>query len=415
MKARIVLISCLLCGLSGLVSAQTTYYSGDTNKKLRASVWINPDGGIIFKTKDDFFVSSLRGYFQLAPVFFTGDTKDTVNNIQNFYSGFTIPEARLEWSGSVDHDWHYRFSYDFSEKKIKDANMSYTGVKNLLLMGGQYKPAYSAIGNIAMRAYRVFLDDSLPVIAFVPSFLLGAQAEYFWSQWSLAGGIVTPPSVDQYNGVPLAGASDPVGATTRIGFGYSHDPRRSVYFDVGNYFTQTIDRNSTEFRAIPELTGRTNAYLVDTDQINGVDFYTVPDAEFAAVYGSFFTSGGYYLDAVHQETGGNYVFDGYTVEVGYFLTGEYRELNIKLGEFGTISPVQHAYGALQIGARYSYVNLSSGDVAGGREGDESLVFNWYPKNRFRLGLEYVHAAATPSDNGLDRQMNIFAMIGQVLL
>lgn len=380
-----------------------------------ASVWLDPQGGLVFKTSNDLFTSRLSGYIQIAPIYFSGNTADTVNNIQNLNSGVTIPEARIEWSGSIYHEWQYEFSYDFVDKVIKYADVSYVGVKGLKVMGGQFKPVYSSIGNIESRTYRIFLENSLPVEAFIPTYLMGVQARYDISQWQVAAGIVVPPMQSSENGLALGTSSDPVGMTSRVGFDYRRSANHVLFTSVGNYLTQSVNRNVAEFRSLPEAAGRYNAYLVDTGVISGVSGYDIPAIEFADVEGPFFADGGYYLADVYQKAGPNLVFDGYTMELGYFFTGEYRQFSSANGEFGPISPVRHSDGAWQMGLRYSYLDLTSHNIAGGKEADESVVLNWYPRNRIRMGVEYIYAAATPSDNGLNRRANIMMAIGQVNL
>lgn len=389
--------------------------AADTLKPSPATVSLDPYGGILFKSTDGQYTANLGGYFQVAGIDFFGDKRDTVNNVQNFNSAATIPDSRLDLSGTVTKDWEYEFSYDFSFTSIADAYLRYDGFHNTEITGGQFKPDFASVGNMTTRSDRVFLYDPLPDNAFVPPFVLGLQAEYDWTQWGVAVALALPPSgnYDQ-DGLAIGDAADPIGTTARVSFNYKRDESHLLYLDLGNYLTQTPQRNYAQFRAIPEMRGRQANYLVDTGTIHssGVD---VPAGEFAAIIGPFFADGGYYAAAANQEGGPNLFFDGYDIEAGYFFTGEHRNFDTKQGEFGIISPVRHSYGAWQIAGRYSYLDLTSKNIVGGRETNESVILNWYPKNRFKIGLEYLHAYANPSSNGLNRGMNVASLIGQVQL
>lgn len=90
----------------------------------------------------------------------------------------------------------------------------------------------------------------------------------------------------------------------------------------------------------------------------------------------------------------NPVFSGFHVSGSWTLTGEMRPYNRRNGTFGPV-PVaksinQGGYGALELSARYSSLNLSDGLIDGGKINVISLGLNWYLTPMFTFNLNYRH-------------------------
>jgi len=69
--------------------------------------------------------------------------------------------------------------------------------------------------------------------------------------------------------------------------------------------------------------------------------------------------------------------------VGWFLTGEHRAYNKSLGAFSGFAPTHpvrirnRTWGALELGVRYSYIDLTDGPIEGGRMSILMPGVNWY--------------------------------------
>jgi phosphate-selective porin OprO/OprP len=104
-------------------------------------------------------------------------------------------------------------------------------------------------------------------------------------------------------------------------------------------------------------------------------------------------------------------FDGGYIQASYTVTGEHRKYNPGCGCYTGISPAhpfdithlgEGAWGALELGARYSIVDLndaytggaasaaSSTSIAGGKQQVFTLGANWYVNNNIRFMLNYLH-------------------------
>ncbi len=92
------------------------------------------------------------------------------------------------------------------------------------------------------------------------------------------------------------------------------------------------------------------------------------------------------------------------VEASYFLTGESRAYNHRLGTFGRVVPIENAFrvrdghgnvvtgkGAWQLAYRYGYIDLVDADVNGNRASVHSMGVNWYLTPYSRLLVHYTRS------------------------
>jgi phosphate-selective porin OprO/OprP len=118
----------------------------------------------------------------------------------------------------------------------------------------------------------------------------------------------------------------------------------------------------------------------------------------------------------------DYAFSGGYVQLSYILTGESRGYDKRLGTisrdyFGGKGPFNNAWltwgedrrlngnwGAWELAARYSYLNLNDGigtnRIQGGIMNGFSVGLNWYLNSAFRLQLEYVYDQRSDVPNSL---------------
>jgi phosphate-selective porin OprO/OprP len=89
-------------------------------------------------------------------------------------------------------------------------------------------------------------------------------------------------------------------------------------------------------------------------------------------------------------------FWGGYAQVSYFLTGERRIYGRTAGAFGRVIPKKPfrpsagQWGAFQLAARVSTLDLNDRDVRGGQELNFTLGLNWYLLANLRLSGNYVH-------------------------
>jgi phosphate-selective porin OprO/OprP len=137
--------------------------------------------------------------------------------------------------------------------------------------------------------------------------------------------------------------------------------------------------------------------------------------ELAVVRGPFTLQSEYYaswMQAAATPAGrGTAFFQSAYVEVLYFLTGEHREYDRERAIFTRVTPLRpmtwrrgcgvSGWGAWQVAARYSYLDLNSRGVEGGVAHDMTLGLNWFLNPNAKVQWNYIlthrNAAGTVGD------------------
>jgi phosphate-selective porin OprO/OprP len=170
-----------------------------------------------------------------------------------------------------------------------------------------------------------------------------------------------------------------------LGLSYSHGVRNDKDID---------DR--VEFRARPE-SRITDERLVDTGFFFTDDVDSI-NPELAIVLGPFSLQGEYFHTFTDADGKDDPEFWGFYVQGSYFLTGEHRNYNASRGVFSRVTPrhefrpLRGGWGAWELGARFSYIDLNDEGIKGGRERNFTAGLNWYLTRNFRLMFNYVRAS-----------------------
>jgi phosphate-selective porin OprO/OprP len=212
---------------------------------------------------------------------------------------------------------------------------------------------------------------------------------------------------------------------------------------IGRNLNSESNALRTNFLGTPDLScGPINnpatAPLVAARCVSAVTSY---GAELAASYGPVSFQGEYFgshyarnggalavarratSNAGANASGGTSLdFNGFYVSGMWYLTGESRAEAYKVGQlngaaFGQIkilNPLNKGgWGAWELAARYSQINLNDGGIQGGRQEDITVGLNWYPVKGVRFMVNWtnvVHLSAPydrPYLNGTNP--NIFLM------
>lgn len=256
--------------------------------------------------------------------------------------------------------------------------------------------------------------------------------------------------------VTLAGSATWIGKSDVQSFGFgAHDGKYAAgvratglpfYVDEGlalvhvgaGYFHQTLVDHRFSIASRPLLRagagGTQTPNLIFTGTFftpNGVD---IANVESALVYGPFSLSGEYAVthvndvfeqaEPVFAGPRGDVTYQAAYVEGGLFITpGDRRRYDKKTGTWTRTVPTENAYvvdhdcgrifthGAVQLVARYTYLDLVSGDpiltpggggARAGRQHDGTFGINWYINSQTWFLVNYVAThidSATPGADG----------------
>jgi len=189
------------------------------------------------------------------------------------------------------------------------------------------------------------------------------------------------------------------------------------------------------YRARPE-SHVTAARFIDTGAagITNANNAVIYQPELALVFGSFHMQGEYQWLNVERGNGSPTLnFHGWYAQAGWFLTGEVRRYLIRdtpdSATFGRVRPRNNlgdgGFGAFEIAARYSGLDLSDRDVRGGTERNITLGLNWYVNPYMRFMFNYIRVnndnealgnvanLIPPNANGSNDDPRVYQLRGQV--
>jgi phosphate-selective porin OprO/OprP len=311
-------------------------------------------------------------------------------------NGVEFRRARLFFEGTVYERLFFKAQYDFAggDANFKDV---YVGLKGLGPVGkvqiGQFKEPFF-LDEQTSSNYITFMERGLNS-AFFPDRNVGVMATNSAAEkrfvWQLGVFRDTDDFGDAFSSF---NKTDWDTALRLSGLPlWSDDGSRFVHLGAG--YVHRFRGDTERYRQRPEahLADR----FVDTGTLNarGADLF---NGELAWVHGPLSFQGEYTHALVNRNEGGSNVdFWGAYAQVSYFLTGEHRVYEPGNGRFGrvkpnaSLNPAKGDWGAWEIAARYSYLDLDDSNVRGGKLWDASAGINWYLFPNARIMLNYVHA------------------------
>jgi phosphate-selective porin OprO/OprP len=128
--------------------------------------------------------------------------------------------------------------------------------------------------------------------------------------------------------------------------------------------------------------------------------------EAAFVTGPMTFKGEYAQQHIDVRGGDGATFDAWSVEAGYWLTGEGTPYNKEAGAFGRTAPKQNygdgeGTGAWQLALRFDTMDLDDESVVGEEVDSWTLGVNWWLNPNTRIALNYVRADYDNLDEDVD--------------
>lgn len=303
--------------------------------------------------------------------------------------GTELRRARLGFEGDI-YDWSYKFEADFAggDASIKDAYVGYgnslTDTTKWDVKLGQSHIAFG-YNTKASSKYMSFIDRPFYADSTIsPARQSGAvvqinDKDYRW----LLSSSFTSGEIEE-------GETDVNDADTFAVRGsfvpFMQDEKHLFQIGAG-YLNQGNGDDTFRYRqrAVSHITSERP---IDTSVANfdGAQAFTV-DA--LGIYGPFHALAEYVDFTAESNSNSDQDFTGYSVEAGYFLTGESYKWS--KGFNSGVSP-KSEYGAWQLVARFENVEtegLVGGSVQTADEADKYTIgLNYIPRKNIRLMLNY---------------------------
>jgi phosphate-selective porin OprO/OprP len=354
--------------------------------------WLN-DWPTKLKT-DAGYEFGIKGLYQFDSANFSGDTTNPLTGKPLLADATAWRRKEFTILGKTPFGVDFNFSYDYAifagvQKRWLDNFVRYTHQDFGAFRLGQFK---TPVGweEAESSSATTFLERSLPVQAATEDRRIGIDWTYTGvPKWILILGY--------YSGGDLNGDNDGHGPAGHVVFNPILDKNEVVHLGLAvsreSRDTTTDGRNvttlpSARFRTRPE-SNLTGTRLIDTGALSKADNIDRFGLEGAWIHGPLLVQGEYlHFNADFTDTKPSYGAGGYYVSAAWMLTGESRDY--KNGYVVNVKP-SHAYGAFEIAARYSQVDLNDRPVLGGKQHDWTLGANWYLGSHLKFQANYVRA------------------------
>jgi phosphate-selective porin OprO and OprP len=378
-----------------LESDQTGEGEAPAGEPIFGEYW---DDGLRAVSRDGKFDVRIGGRIHIDGAFFRSDSEiksaaAAIPGNDPFESGWEVRHPRIYLKGRIYNDFIYKLDYTFSDETVGDAYLGAAGVPFLgtVIVG----KAARAFGNDPGPSsnYTLFMEYANTIIFGAGKQVgLAAGAPLFDRRVSWAA------QVFQFVDGKGLRTEDNYNLNARLtGLPWYRDGGGEM-LHLGTSYSYRSSKDDYRLRAQPE--NHLAPYLVDTGDI-AIERANLFVLEGAWVTGPFSLESEWYSSLVEREDGlSSLFFSGFYVQSSLFLTGETRgtQYVTSYGEFD--SPVEPdrdfslrggGWGAWQLTARYSYLDLNDREIRGGILGDLTLGLNWQLNPNLRWMLNYIHA------------------------
>jgi phosphate-selective porin OprO/OprP len=322
--------------------------------------------------------------------------------------GSEVRRAFLGFEGKIPGGFGYRAEIDVaaSAVEITDLYLTYNPSKEVTLTVGQHKPFWG-LEELTSDLFPSFTERAAINNAFGYERRLGASAAYAHGPILLQAGVFSDNVADLNNDENNAWSADGrVVFMPKLAGGQLH-LGGSAHFRQLNNGADNVRYRVRPFIHTPDIR------FIDTGAITarGETGYGL---EAAFIKGPFHAAGEAHWQQVDRIDGTDPTFFGYYVEAGMFLTkGDTR--GYRGGVFDRTRPAnpvgKGGIGAIQLNARYDYLDLIDAGWIGGTQKGYELSISWTPTDYTRFIANYGRLnysdAALPAEDG-DRSYGVDA-------
>jgi phosphate-selective porin OprO and OprP len=308
--------------------------------------------------------------------------------------------ARLYTSGEINQGVpvYYILQMEFAGGDVRFAD-AYLGVKDIPFVGlfqvGQMYEPFS-LEQLTSDNYVTFLERAAPIEAFSPARNVGGMIlnDLFDERVTYSLGVFANDESDDADAVPFESNTRVTGRLTGLPwYDEASEGRHYLHLGVGGSVVNP-EEDIVRFRTRPEA--HLAPRYVDTGSFPA-DMAYLANVEALFTYGPLSLQGEYFNTWVDSGATGDPNFQGFYLFASYFLTGDYRPYRKSNGTVDRVHPKKNltfdgtGFGAWELLARVSQVDLNDGAVNGGRLTDYTLGLGWYLNPNTRMLFNYIYA------------------------
>ena len=347
--------------------------------------------------------AKVRGRLMLDWATVEGD--NAVGNTHEYVeNAIEARRARLGVEGKMPMNTAYKFevSYDPAGESIEveDAYVQWKTAAGKLT-AGQHKIPVSLEEQTSSR-HTTFMERAAFTDAFGYKRAVGLSINPNGDNWSVKAGVfgenLTEEETNEGYTLAARGTFAPINEDDRV----IHLGASVAHHD--------IEESSGEFRARQRPQVHQETRYINTWDI-AADSVLNYGVEAAAVFGPFSAQAEYARVELDTPAGTDPEFDGYYVDLSWFLTGESRQYKGSKGAFDRVTPNamvgDGGWGAWQVALRYDVVDLSDVDPNGilpGQGGEQESIIagvNWHLNKYVKLMANYAHTEIEDSGENFD--------------
>ena len=369
-------------------------------KPSNAPVLTMPGNRPTFCTADGANCIGITGrlHFDVGGYSYQPNTALTVP--QAMRNGVNARRARIGLLGTFANYWDFGLVLDGGGSQdgtatLNNAFIGYKGIKGMVIEGGYMDVPYT-LDEATSSNNITFMERATPQVLATDIAAGDNRAAFgvraFDKRW-WAGAYLTGPTTGYDHTTRV-----PVGTTARVAF-LPIDSDAATLLIGGDllYLWDTgglPNTNQLRLRDRPEVRIDPTR-IIDTGVLNGVDNARVLSAELGGRFGDLYFQGEYFHYHINRTGFSDLNFTGGYAQASYVLTGEKRRYSTSSGAFGGINPKNPfqpggGWGAWEVAARYSYVDLNNDLVFGGTQRNLTFGLNWYVNSNMRFMLNWIH-------------------------
>lgn len=313
--------------------------------------------------------------------------------------------ARVEMKGRYD-DWQFRADYDVGiVEGWRNVYVRYRGWKRKRLTVGNQVTPFS-LDDLVSSNDLTMMERSL-ASALSPGMLTGASLRTWGDNWSATAGVFG----DELSDLDRRTAE----GTSVIGrFTYApvRKKRRVLHIGLAHEYRSIDSGGDVRIRTRPE-SRLTDERLISTDRLTGVDSLQTTGIELMGIVNNLRLQSEYVRMSV--DGGLNDAnFNGGYLQASWLITGERYRYSRSRGVPTAVRP-RNEWGALELSARYSTLDLSDGEVSGGEQSQITAAASLHVNEHLKFSLNYSLYDAAPNRDGIDEDGSILMLRFQATL
>ncbi len=309
-----------------------------------------------------------------------------ISSAQSLGYGTEFRRAYIGFDGTIPGGFGYRVEADLagSGVELTDLYLTYKASPKFTVTAGQHKP-FQSMEDMTSDLFTSFMERAALNSGFGFERRVGLSGTYQGKAVIVQGGVFADNAADLNNDKNNSYSIDGrVVFMPKLGDAQLHLGGSFHYRDFNDAQT------STRYRVRP-FVHTTDVRLVDTGAIASTGERSL-GAEFAYINGRLHaTAESHWITALRPGLS-DPTFNGGYAEVGYLLTDD--KTAYKGGAYDRIRPKKPiskgGIGAIQINARYDWLNLNSGTILGGKQEVAGISAIWMPTDYVRFIANYGH-------------------------